>query len=81
MISHEKILKKIQSELNSAENAAAIDKVREHARAIKLLAELILDEEEEGVKIDQVIHTNDDHINKSTPLTNQYDNPGSLLDF
>ncbi|GAA4078433.1 YwdI family protein [Amphibacillus indicireducens] len=45
MISLEQVVSKMAAEIDQAKHTTDQDKIKQHARAIKLLADLILDEE------------------------------------
>ncbi|WP_017471081.1 YwdI family protein [Amphibacillus jilinensis] len=91
MISHDKILLKIEQELALAKQSPDQAKLKEHIRAISLLTDLILDTEEEhkptikktvSEELELRTMMGDRYQSQNTEQPSEtYDNPNSLLDF
>lgn len=94
MITNQSVLKKMAEELQSAQqNSSDHGKVKQHARAIRLLADLLLDDKEEKVDQKPTVHKSvpeelelrkmmgTEQATQSKENVEGYDNQGSLLDF
>ncbi|SEO22348.1 hypothetical protein SAMN04488134_10550 [Amphibacillus marinus] len=95
-ISQDKILKKIANELALAQQTRDEQRMKEHVRAIKLLTDLILDEEvhridpqpktapqlttAEQLELQKMMGSYE-QSNKPKDIQKEYRNNGSLLDF
>ncbi|MBU5594827.1 YwdI family protein [Amphibacillus sp. MSJ-3] len=94
MISYQKVILKMAEEIKQANETTDQAKIIAHTRAIKLLAELILDDhqlDDEAAKLDKTVADelelrkmlgeNYQPKQKLQQTIHHYDQPDSLLDF